>query len=142
MPKPLDPMWEYCEPYEGHNRLRLNCKLCKMEIFGRINRLKYHLTKIPGHEVDICLASTLEIVHIANQSILDIARKRDQREEMRLELANKTRRSMGTKLLRGGGNPISITPSIVPLTWLMVTSLQWATCMRPWIGPRKLSIVL
>jgi hypothetical protein len=42
-------------------------------MFGKINRLKYHVAKIPGHAVDICLASTPEVVHIANQSILDIA---------------------------------------------------------------------
>jgi hypothetical protein len=47
-----------------------------MEMFGKISRLKYHLAKIPGHDVDIFPPSTLEIVHIANQSILDIARKR------------------------------------------------------------------
>jgi hypothetical protein len=66
-----------------------------MEMFGGISGLKYHLFKILGHEVDICPASTLEVVHIANQLILDIARKRDQREELRLKLANKATRSMG-----------------------------------------------
>jgi hypothetical protein len=115
MPKPLDPMWKYGEPYEGHNRLRLNCKLCGMEMFSRISHLKYHLAKIPRHEVDIFPASTPEIVHIANQSILDIARKRDQREEMRLELANKTTRSMGTTSFSGEGEThSSTTPSTVP----------------------------
>jgi hypothetical protein len=93
MAKPLDPMWEYGEPYEGHNRTRLNCKLCGMEMFGGINHLKYHLAKIPGHEVDIFPAATPDVVHIAKNSILDIARKRDQREELRLELANKAART-------------------------------------------------
>jgi hypothetical protein len=89
MPKRLDPMWEYGLPYDGHNRMRLNCKLCGMEMFGGISRLKYHLAKIPGNEVGICPTSALEIVHIANQSIFDIIGKRDQREETRLEFANK-----------------------------------------------------
>jgi hypothetical protein len=96
MPKPLYPMWEYGEPYEGHNQLRLKCKLCGMQKFGRINHLKYHLAKIRGHEVDIFPASTPEVVHVANQSIFYIARKRDRREELKLELANKVARSMGT----------------------------------------------
>jgi hypothetical protein len=51
MAKPLDPMWEYGEPYEGHNRTKLSCKLCGKEMSGGINRLKYHLAKIPGYEV-------------------------------------------------------------------------------------------
>jgi hypothetical protein len=55
MAKPMDPMWEYGEPYEGHNRTKLSCKLCGKEMSGGINRLKYHLAKIPGHEVEISL---------------------------------------------------------------------------------------
>jgi hypothetical protein len=76
MPKPFDPMWKHGEPYEGHNRMRLNCKLRGMKMFGRINGLKYHLAKIPRHEVDIFPTSTPDLVHIAINSILDIARKR------------------------------------------------------------------
>jgi hypothetical protein len=83
----------------------MNCKLCGKEIFGRMNRLKYHLDKIPGHDVNICPLSSLEIIHIANKSILDIARKRDQREELRLELANREARSMGTTSLSRVGKP-------------------------------------
>jgi hypothetical protein len=90
MPNPLDTMWEYGLPYDGHNRMRWNCKLCGMEMFGGISRLKYHLAKIPGNEVEIRSASTPEIVHIANQSIFAMSRKRDQRKEMRLELANRS----------------------------------------------------
>jgi hypothetical protein len=89
MPKPLDPMWKYGLPYDGHNRMRLSCKLCGMEIFGGISRLKYHVAKIPGNDVDICKASTPNLVHIVNQSTFEMNKKRDQREETRLELANR-----------------------------------------------------
>jgi hypothetical protein len=89
MPKPLDPMWEYGLPYDGHNRMRLSCKLCGMEMFGGISCLKYHLAKILGNDVEICKASTPELIHIANQSIFEMNKKRDQREETRLELANR-----------------------------------------------------
>jgi hypothetical protein len=58
MENPLDPMWEYGEPYEGHNRIRLHCKLCGLEMFGRISHFKYHLAKILEHEVDIFPAAT------------------------------------------------------------------------------------
>jgi hypothetical protein len=104
MPKPLDPMWEYGLPYDGHNKMRLNCKLCGMEMFGGINHLKYHLAKIPGNEVGICTASTLEIVHIANQSIFNMNRKRDQKEEMRLELANRYGSTSGVGEIQSSGS--------------------------------------
>jgi hypothetical protein len=120
MPKPLDPMWEYGLPYDGHNRMRLNCKLCGMEMFGGISRLKYHLAKIPGNEVGICPASTPEIVHIANQSIFDMNRKRDQREEMRLELANRSTSISGVGESQSSGShstmpsPSTSSPFFVP----------------------------
>jgi hypothetical protein len=60
-----------------------------MEMFGKISCLKYHLAKILGNEVGICPISTPEIVHIANQSIFYMNRNGDQREEMKLELANR-----------------------------------------------------
>jgi hypothetical protein len=95
MAKPMDPMWEYGEPYEGHNRAKLSCKLCGKEMSGGINRLKYHLAKIVGHEVEICLVGTLDVVLIAKNSILDITGKKNQREELR-----------NHRLLRGRGNLI------------------------------------
>ena len=82
MAKQMDPMWEYGEPYEGHNRTKMSCKLCGMAMFGRINHLKYHLVKISGHEVDIFPAATPDVLSAKN-SILDIARKKEQREELR-----------------------------------------------------------
>jgi hypothetical protein len=108
MSKPLDPIWEYGLPFDGHNRMRLNCKLCGMEMFGGISYLKYHLAKIPGNE-EICKASTPEIVHIANQSILDMNKKRDQREDMRLELANRYGSTLGV-----GESQSSSSHSIMP----------------------------
>jgi hypothetical protein len=58
-----------------------------------------------------CPASTPEIVHIANQSIFDMIRKRDQREEMRLELANKNTSFSGVGETQSLG-----TPSTMPST--------------------------
>jgi hypothetical protein len=37
--------------------MRLNCKICGMEMFGGISHLKYHLAKIPGNEVGIFSSS-------------------------------------------------------------------------------------
>jgi hypothetical protein len=52
------------------------------------------LPKFPGHEVEICPAVIPDVVLIAKNSILDIARKKNQREELR-----------NHKLLRGQGKP-------------------------------------
>lgn len=68
----MDPMWEYGEPYAGHNRTKLSCKLCGKEMYGGINCLKYHFAKIPRHEVEICPVVTPDVVLIETNSTLDI----------------------------------------------------------------------
>ena len=83
MTKPLDPMSKYEQPIDHNNRQSLDCKLCGKDICGGISRLKYHLAKLVGHEVDVCPVVTPEVMRIANQSILDMAKKRDEKEEFR-----------------------------------------------------------
>jgi hypothetical protein len=62
-------------------------KLHAKEISRGISCLKYNLAKILWHEVDICPSSTLEIVHLANQSVLDIGKKKDEKEALKVKLA-------------------------------------------------------
>jgi hypothetical protein len=69
MPKPLDPFWEYGEPDPPGNRQHLRCKLCGKAMFGGVYRLKYHLAKIPGNEVEICTESSEELVVKATKAI-------------------------------------------------------------------------
>jgi hypothetical protein len=65
--------------------------------------LKYHLAKIPGFDVDPCLKSTPEIVHIANQSLIDMANKRDAVEARKKELAHSiANRYSGMRASEGG----------------------------------------
>jgi hypothetical protein len=90
----MDPMWEYGEPVD-HNRTKLSCKLCGMEMYGGINRLKYHLAKVPGHEVEIFPTTPPDVVLVAKNSILDITRKKKQREELK--------NHMGTASFSGAG---------------------------------------
>ena len=90
MPNPLDPLWEHGQPIDPNNRQKLNCKLCGKDICGGISRLKYILAKLVRREVDVCPAVTLEVMRIANQSILDMDKKRDEKEEFRNELASRT----------------------------------------------------
>jgi hypothetical protein len=86
MPKALDPMWVYGEPMQLPNRQVLTCNLCGKRIFAGISRLKYHLAKILGFDVDACPNSTSEIMHISNQSLIDMANKRDAIEARKKEL--------------------------------------------------------
>ena len=66
--------------------------------------MKYHLAKAFGNEVDVCPTVTLEVMCIANQSLLDMARKRDEKEELRIELSHRTQsRTMGTTSASGVG---------------------------------------
>jgi hypothetical protein len=103
MLKALDPMWVYGEPVQLPNRQVLTCNLCGKKIFAGISRLKYHLAKIPRFDVDPCPKSTPEIVHIANQSLIDMANKRDATEARKKELARSiANRYSGTSASEGG----------------------------------------
>jgi hypothetical protein len=93
----------YGEPVQLPNRQVLTCNICGKNIFAGINHLKYHLAKIPGFDVDPCPNSTPEIVHIANQSLIDMANKRDAIEARKKELARSTaNRYSGTSASEGG----------------------------------------
>jgi hypothetical protein len=103
MPKALDPMWVYGTPVQLPNRQILTCNLCGKKIYAGISRLKYHLAKIPRFDVDPCPESTPEIVRIANQSLIDMANKRDATEARKKELARTiVNRGSGTSASEGG----------------------------------------
>ena len=53
---------------------------------GGINKLKYHLAQIVGHEVGICEQATPKIVQIANKSLHDMNMKKDVRASVRTEI--------------------------------------------------------
>jgi hypothetical protein len=87
MPRKLDAMWEYGDPEGGFNRQTLYCKLCKVRMMGGITRLKYHLARIPGHEVEICPKSTPEIMHIANKALEELGLTRDYNKAKKAQFA-------------------------------------------------------
>jgi hypothetical protein len=83
MPKPLDPFWVYGIPEDGTNRQKLNCKLCGVNMSGEICRLKYHLAKIPGHDVGVCPKSTPEIMRIAFDALETKDKNKDEKAQRR-----------------------------------------------------------
>ena len=87
MPKALDPFWQYVDPEDGTNRQQLNCKLCGQHMTGDISRLKYHLAKLPSHDVGLCTAVTPEIMRMAHDAIHLKDRKREDSAANSAELA-------------------------------------------------------
>jgi hypothetical protein len=82
--------------------------------------LKYHLAKIPEFNMDPCPNSTAEIMHIANQSLIDMANKRDATEARKNELALSTaNRYTGISASKGGPVPQSQSSATGPSTSAM-----------------------
>ena len=99
MPKALDPFWQYGEPEDGNNRQNLSCKLCGRHMTGGVNRLKYHLAKLPGHDVSLCTGVTPEIMRAAHDAIHEKMRKKDEIAANKAELvAFGQARSVGASL--------------------------------------------
>jgi hypothetical protein len=78
---------------------------------GGINRLKYHLAQIPGHEVEICPDASPKIIHIANQITCRYGYKRDYKEVVRIELAAEELQDPGE---RTDSSVSSASPSTMP----------------------------
>jgi hypothetical protein len=54
---------------------------------GGICRLKYHLARIPGHDVDVCLNTNPEIMRIAFDSLEAKDKKKDKATTKKVELS-------------------------------------------------------
>jgi ribosome-binding protein aMBF1 (putative translation factor) len=87
MSKPLDPFWVYGIPEDGTNRQKMNCKLCGVNMSGGICRLKYHLAKISGHDIDICDKTTPKIMRIAFDSLEAKDKKKNETATRKAELS-------------------------------------------------------
>jgi hypothetical protein len=122
MPRKLDAMWEYGDPEEGFNRQALYCKLCRMRMMGGITRLKYHLAKLLGHEVDICPNSTSKIMRISNKALEDMGLAREYKEAKKAQFVRG-----GGGISEEGSSAASIPPSTSPFPHLVhnLLSGQW-----------------
>ncbi|XP_059077840.1 uncharacterized protein LOC131065844 [Cryptomeria japonica] len=59
MPK-KDEAWKYTEDFIGRQKNQTKCFFCKEINFGGINRFKYHIAGIPGHDIEVCKLQTPE----------------------------------------------------------------------------------
>jgi hypothetical protein len=66
-----------------------------------------------GFDVDDCEKTNLELMRIANQTIIDMANKRDAKEARKKELADK---NIGTSASGGWGGPQSHSSATGPST--------------------------
>ena len=99
MPKRLDPFWQYGELEDGTNRQNVSCKLCGHHMLGGVNRLKYHLAKLPGHDVGLCTTVTPEIMRSSHDASDEKIRKKDEIVANKAELATfGQERSVGASL--------------------------------------------
>jgi hypothetical protein len=56
-------------------------------MLGGICRLKYHLAKIPGHDVDVCDHTIPKIMRIAFDSLEAKDKNKDEKAERKVELS-------------------------------------------------------
>ena len=126
MPKPLDPFREYGEPINPGNRQYLSCNLCGKRMTSEVYRLKYHLAKIPGHEVEICPISNPELVVKATKALEDYAENKKYAEAKKKEMASRSKSSTHTLGAMGvESSEIHSSQSIMP------------TATSPFVVPRS-----
>ena len=117
MPKALDPFWKYGEPTTPGNRQHLKFKLCGKTMLGGVNRLKYHLAKIPGNEVDICPESSEELVAKATKALEEYSTNKQYTEAKKKEIASRSK-SRGSTHTHGAmgveSSEIHSSQSIIP----------------------------
>ena len=85
MPKALDLFWEYGDPDGGTNRAYLTCKLCGTRMTGGVTRLKYHMARLTGHDVRICIVSSPELIQKALEAIDEKDRKKEEAKRNKAE---------------------------------------------------------
>jgi hypothetical protein len=90
MSKALDPFWEYGEPTNPGNRQHLSCNLCGKKMSGGVYRLKYHLAKILGNEVEICPISSPELVVKATKALEDYEKNKKYAKAKKKEMASRS----------------------------------------------------
>ena len=65
----------------------LSCKLCGHRMSRGDNRLKYHIAKLPGHDVGLCTTVTPDVMRSVHDLIHEKNRKKDEIAANKVELA-------------------------------------------------------
>eukprot|EP00253_Pinus_taeda_P017056 PITA_17056 len=118
MPRKLDPFWEYGVPDAPNDRVNLSCKLCGKEMSGGVYRLKFHLAKIPGHDVEPCTNITPELIQRAMRALETLEQNREAKEELKRQLKRSAEGSgpSGTGSTAASANLVVASSFFVPRT--------------------------
>ena len=83
---------------------------------GGVNRLKYHLAKLPGHDVGLCTTVTPEIMRSSHDASDEKIRKKDEITANKVDLATFGQaRSVGASLSTTIGESSGRGPTASPV---------------------------
>ena len=118
MPRKLDPFWEYVVPDAPNDRVNLSCKLCGHPMSRGVYRLKFHLAKIPGHDVEPCINTTPKLIQRAMRALETLEQNRVAKEELKRQLKKSAEGSgpSGTGSTVASANPVVASSFFVPRT--------------------------
>lgn len=116
MPRKLDPFWEYGVLNAPNDRVNLSFKLCGKEMSRGLYRLKFHLAKILGHDVEPCTNTNLELMQKAMRALETLEQNREAKEEVKRKLKRSVEGSgpSGTDSTAELANPIVASSFFVP----------------------------
>ncbi|XP_057861935.1 uncharacterized protein LOC131070430 [Cryptomeria japonica] len=132
IPGRKDPAWKYTEPFPRQKRGEAKCKFCKTIFHGGINRLKYHLAGIRGHDAEPCTLALPEAIREC-QVLLDTF-------ETQKEIKNRQREELAQTSI-GCVGEASFMPPYCPSGSASASvagsaSASGSTSATPIIGPR------
>jgi len=109
--RPRDSAWEHCVRVNPDDDHRIVCNYCNTNISGGINRLKYHLARIPCKGVGTCDNSPPEI-QIQMKASLDAIKEAEAKRAKAKQAVSAMGRSefQGTSSVAGHSTASSTSP--------------------------------
>ena len=86
MPREKDFAWAYCEKIPGSTKLL--CKFCREHCSGGIYRFKFHIAKLPGHDISPCKAIPEDVRHQASLAIDCMNESKMKKARVNMEMGN------------------------------------------------------
>ncbi|XP_059069084.1 uncharacterized protein LOC131859404 [Cryptomeria japonica] len=84
-PSRKDPTWKY--GISGNKKGEVTCTECGKWMIGGINKLKYHIAKIIGQNLEICLASTPEMFREMKALLAGFEMRKEEKQKTKEVIA-------------------------------------------------------
>lgn len=81
-----DPAWKHAEIFPGMKKGDAKCFYCKTIYHGGINRLKYHLARIPAHDAVGCPITPPEVVREVQVQLETFEMQKEMKKKQKQEL--------------------------------------------------------